>query len=346
MTMTSLTAIFGSRPEKTEKESEKLLSLYWNRAELKKEFARLRNEQIRLKDLVKQKEGAAARVQQKLEHLEHLLLDPEWAHSALVHFQFRAVNLCCRDKLGAFAEQLKQQREKKQHSRRLDEWNASKAAESEEIEAQIGQQRLRVQMLEDRLQEERHRLATMSALVKLFRGRSLMASVDQLAAAIHAAQEEENQLLQRYDEIQKMEMPGVEGLDIPTKRMINFTILAFAQQLFLHFENHGLAAMAKEAADKSVGAINYGSRQECDELIDRIHKRLEKLENIADLADILQQRARLIARGARFATDADAIPEPASVATIFAISKQGQVSEQETNLLGKDYWGISAILAG
>jgi hypothetical protein len=49
--LTSLTAIFGSsaeKPDDNEQESEKLLNLYWNRAELKKEFAELRNEKFRL----------------------------------------------------------------------------------------------------------------------------------------------------------------------------------------------------------------------------------------------------------------------------------------------------------
>ena len=45
--MSNLTAIFGSSEEK-EQGGEKLLNLYWNRAELKKEFAEMRKEQYRL----------------------------------------------------------------------------------------------------------------------------------------------------------------------------------------------------------------------------------------------------------------------------------------------------------
>ena len=68
--MTSLTAIFGSSADKAdggERESEKLLHLYWNRAELKKEFSRMRSEQFKLKDRIKEHEGTAARLQQKRE---------------------------------------------------------------------------------------------------------------------------------------------------------------------------------------------------------------------------------------------------------------------------------------
>lgn len=344
--MTSLTAIFGNQPEKTAGESEKLLHLYWNRAGLKKDFAELRNEQFRLRDLVKQKEGSAARVQQKLEHLEHLLLDPEWVYSVVVHFQFRALNLRCRSKLEKFAEQLKQQREQKQYNRALDQWNARRAEEAANIEREIGEQRLQIQMLEDRLQDERSRLASMNSFVRLFRGRSLTDSLDQLAASIHSAQDEETAMLNRYDEIQHREMPGTEGLDVPTKRLINFTIIAFAQQLYLHFEEDDLTTLAREATEKSVGAINYGNRKECEALIARIHKRLDKLENISDFADVLRQRAKLLAGKAKFKNELDAVPVAGSVSTVYAFNKAGTVSERQANLLGENYWGLSEIVAG
>ena len=83
--MTSLTAIFGNSDERPEEESEKLLELYWNRAELKKEFAGLRKEQFRLQDRVKQQEGSTERVQQKLDHLEQLLADSEWVYNVIIY---------------------------------------------------------------------------------------------------------------------------------------------------------------------------------------------------------------------------------------------------------------------
>ena len=134
--MSSLTAIFGSSPEKSPEKSEKLLNLYWNRAELKKEFARLRNEQYRLKERVKEHEGAVARVQQKLDHLENLLLDPEWIYNVVVYYRFRALNRQCRSKLEKFAEHLKRQREERLHSRQVEHWqmaNAERLAEAERL---------------------------------------------------------------------------------------------------------------------------------------------------------------------------------------------------------------------
>jgi hypothetical protein len=343
--VTSLTAIFGSSDDKPEAESEKLLQLYWNRAELKKEFAGLRKEQFRLQDCIKQQEGATARVQQKLDHLEQLLNDPEWVYNVIIHYQLKHLNRRCESKLEKFAEQLKQQREQRQHNQLLVDWNERRSQEALAIEGQIGEQRMQVQMLEDQLQAERHRLANMSGFLKIFRRRSVTAILDNLAASIHSAQQHEEQLLAEYDEVQHRIPPDTQGLSITTKRLINCTILAFAQQLFLHFSSDGLAGMAKDAGEKSVGAINYGGREECDVITRLAQKRIDSFDQATDFADILQQRARLIGERAEYRNDDDAVPVAESVATLYSIRKQGAVREQDANLLGENYWNLSSILS-
>lgn len=343
--MTSLTAIFGNSNEKPEEESEKLLQLYWNRAELKKEFAGLRNEQYRLQERVKQQEGSTARVQQKLDHLERLLLDPEWVYNVIIYYQLKQLNLRCQSKLEKFSEQLKQQREQRQHNRLVGNWNERRAQEAAGIERQIVEQRMQVQMLEDQLQAERHRLVTMSGFLKIFRRRSVTAILDNLAETIESAQLQEEELLLHYDEIQNRVPPDTEGLDIVTKRVINFTILAFAQQLFLHFDEDGVAGMAKEAAEKSVGAINYGGKKECDVIVGRVQKLADSFDNVSDFADVLQQRAKLIAEIAQFRSNDDAVPVSRTVSTLFAISRKGVVKESDANLLGDNYWNLSNIIS-
>jgi hypothetical protein len=343
--VTSLTAIFGNSNEKPEEESEKLLQLYWNRAELKKEFAGLRNEQYRLQERVKQQEGSTARVQQKLDHLERLLLDPEWVYNVIIYYQLKQLNLRCQSKLEKFSEQLKQQREQRQHNRLVGNWNERRAQEAAGIERQIVEQRMQVQMLEDQLQAERHRLVTMSGFLKIFRRRSVTAILDNLAETIESAQLQEEELLLHYDEIQNRVPPDTEGLDIVTKRVINFTILAFAQQLFLHFDEDGVAGMAKEAAEKSVGAINYGGKKECDVIVGRVQKLADSFDNVSDFADVLQQRAKLIAEIAQFRSNDDAVPVSRTVSTLFAISRKGVVKESDANLLGDNYWNLSNIIS-
>lgn len=342
--MSALTAIFGSTEDKSQ-DSDKLLQLYWNRAELKKEFASMRKEQFRLQDRVKQQEGATARLQQKLDHLEDLLLDPDWAHNVVTFFQLRGLAIRCERKLARFAEQLKQQREQKQHSSLLVNWNEERTREVRLLERKLREQRDNVHMLEDRLQAERHRLLSMSGFLRFFRRRSVTAALDSLAEQIETARQGEAQIVASMEEVSARTPPENQGLDVASKRSINLMILAFAQQLYLHFADDRLSAMAKEASDKSVGAINYGSREECDVLLQRVRKRREVMEQSNDFAAVLQKRARLIGENAQFRNETDAVPIAGSASVVFNIDSNGLVRESEANLLGENYWGISKVLS-
>lgn len=342
--MASLSAIFGGSAARSQ-DSEKLLNLYWNRAELKKEFARLRKEQYKLEDRVKQQEGVAARLQQNLDQLERLLIDPAGARNVLVFYQLRGLGLRCERKLARFAEQLKQQREQRKHNSLLVLWNESRTREMKAVERKLADTRQAIEDLDDRLQAERRRLASMSIFMRLFRRRSVTAALDRLAAQIDAAVQQEGVLKERHAEIRNRRPPENQGLDLGTKRSINFMILSFTQQLLLDFKDSDLATLAREASDKSAGSINYGTPGECDELLKRIQKRLDMMERNTDFAPILQRRALLLAEKALFRSDGDAVPIAGSVTTVYDIDGHGTVSRSDANLLGEDYWGIAKVLS-
>ena len=339
-----MAAIFGNSGDKGQ-DSEKLLHLYWNRAELKKQFAGMRKEQFKLKDKIKQQEGATARLQQKLDHLEALLIDPDWVGNAVVFYQLRGLALHCQRKLSKFAEQLKQQREQRLHNQLLLAWNEERKREGRSIELELAATREFVQRVDRELQSERDRLMSMSGFLKIFRRRAVTAALDNFAKQIDAANEREQSLLQKLDEITVRKPPENQGLDVATKRSINLMILSFAQQLLLLFVDDELAAMAKEASEKSVGAINYGNRTDCEQLLVRIRKRSEMIDRSSDYASILQQRAKLIGETALFRSDGDAVPVAGSVSTVFDIADDGSVSKTEVNVLADNYWGIAKILS-
>ncbi len=342
--MANLTGIFKAVPEQPE-DNDKLVDLFRNRAELKKEFAALRNEKYSLEDRIKQHRGAIERVQQKLNHLESLLLDPEWVHNVVVFYQLRRLAGHCEKRIARFAEQLKQQREQRIQDKTLASWNQQRKLESDAIETKIGERRVRLQLLEDRLQSERHRLATMGGLSRMFKGKSAESTVEDIEAEIEALQSRENELLEELERIENLEPPPHEGLDIAAKRSINFMILSYAQQLYLLYEEDNLVGLAKEASDKSVGAANYGTKYECDEILEKLAKRRAEVEEDGDIADELQRRAKLIAEHAAFRKDGDAVPAPGTVATVYDISPNGVVTKLDANLLGENYFGIPKVLS-
>ena len=342
--MASLTGLFKSVAGETG-DSEKLLDLYWNRAELKKEFAALRNEKYQLQDRIKQHEGSTARVQQKMDHLESLLQDPEWVHNVVVFYQLRRLDIHCNGKLERFAEQLKQQREQRLHNRALVSWNERCSEEADLIESQIGEQRMQVQLLEDQLQAERHKLMTMNFLAKLLRGRRLATGIDEILARIEIGQQQEHEMLLALDNLQEQAPPDYAGLDIAEKRSINFMILSFAQQLYLHFVEDNLVAMAKEATEKSVGAVNYGSKHECEILMELLEKRWDSMEKATSYTEVLQKRAQMIAEQASFGGEDNAVPAATSVETTYSIDDNGVVREIDVNLMRENYFGIAKVLS-
>jgi hypothetical protein len=339
-----LAGLFGNATEPSQ-DSEKLLHLYWNRAELKKEFAGLRKEQFRLRDQVKQQEGATARLQQQLEHLESLLIDPEWSRNVVVFYQLRGLAQRCERKLARFAEQLKQQREQKQHNQLLVSWNDERTREGRLIERKINDCQEKLAELNGRLDAERQKMVSMSGFLKIFRRRAVTAMLDKLRQEIAEIQQQELDLADKLQQIKDRRPPENRGLDIPTKRSINFMILAFAQQMFVQFADHDFAALAKEANDKSAGAVKYGSDSDCQDLLRRCQKYNAAMDRSKDVAAVLQQRAQLIGSKAEFRGDDDAVPVPTSVATIYDIDQGSAINESKANILGENFWGIAKYLS-
>lgn len=342
--MSSLTAIFGNSDEDSS-DNEKLLHLYWNRNELKKEFADLRKEQFRLKDKIQQQEGVSARLQQKLDHLEELLLDSEWSRSVAIFYQLRAVALRCESKLARFAEQIKQQKERKQNDKLLASWNENRAQESTPLTTEILEWRNSIQYLEDQLQADRSRLGKLSGVFSFFKRRSLSTTVENLVDQIQTEELAEAALRAQLEEVKTRTPPDAIGLDIRAKRSINFMILAYTQHLYIQFGDNALVGLIKEASEKSVGAVNYGSEKECAELSKRVRDCVDTLDGELNFADILQKRARLISEEAQFYKDDDAVPVPGTVCTLFKIDSNGLIQKSDANLLGENYWRIAAALS-
>ncbi len=341
--MGTLATLFGS-PEDKEQDSDKLMDLYWNRAELKKSFADARTEHFRLQDRIKQQEGATARIQQKLDQIEGLLGDSESAHSVVAYYQLRGLALRCEDRLAVFAEQLKQQREKKQHDGMMSDWQAKLAVESAQVEEQLLVQRSQMKQVEDDLLAKGQTLESMGGIKKLFKGRSVKADLKMLQRQIESIRGAEQSLLADLSAINARTPPETQGLDVANKRSINLLILAFAQQLYLYFVDKDFAKTVKEAGDKSAGAMSYGNQYECARLLEQIQKHIEIMDQAKDIASTLKKRAKLIGERASFTGDTVVVPAPGSTTTVFDIDDNGIVRENNVSILEENYWRIANVL--
>jgi hypothetical protein len=343
--MASLNGIFKAVPETSEQDSDKLVDLFRNRVELKKEFAALRDEKYRLQDRVKEHCASIERVEQKFNHLESLLLDPEWVHNVVTFYQLRRLATHCAARLARFAEQLKQQREKRALDSVLDPWRAEQEQARAAAEASIGEHCLHLQRLEDRLQAERHRFDMMGSLSRILKGKAHSQVIVNIERSISEAHAKKSELLDELERVESAEAPPSPGLDVSAKRSINFMILAYAQQLYVQYFEDNLVNLAKEAGEKSVGAVSYGNKDDCDEILARLAACREESRQIHDATGTLQMRAQLIADEASFGRNDDAVPVPASVGTVFDINEDGVVSKIYANLLGENYFGLAKVMS-
>ena len=342
--MASLTAIFGNS-DGDSGDSDKLLELYKNRAELKRDFDSLRDDTQKLQDQINTGVGETARVQQKLELLEDLLLDPDWGYNVVVYYQLRAFNMRCMSQLAHFAEQLKQNSEKQKYGKVFDAWQDEQDEEAQAIQVQLGEHQAQLETLKDQIQAEQQRYSSMSGFARFLRKRSVRKTLDGIGAQIEATQMQGTELRENLEEVQSRVAPDTEGLDIASKRNINFMILAFAQQLFVHFAADNLAGLAKETGDKGVGAINYGDREACNAILDIVGTRAGSMDDVTKFAGILKQRAQLISEHALFNADDEAVPAHGSVSTVYLIDQNGAVRETDANLIGENYWDVASVLS-
>jgi len=342
--MASRQPIFGVVSEHGD-DNEKLVELFKNRAELKKEYAALSKERNRLQQLVTEQRGATARITQRLEHLEGLLVDPDWVNTVVVFYQLRSLNRRCTGKLAKFAEQLKQQREKRLRDAQMQAWRDECNARRKGVDQELLEQRQQLRQIEGQLNAERQRTSSMSGLSKIFKGSTASEQLAELEGQLDTLRETERALVEKVEALESAAPPDPPGLSLAEKRSVNLMIVAFAQHLFLQFNDRDLAALVKESSDKSVGAINYGNKRDCDLLLERIGAHIDTMEKASDYADLLKRRAELIAEHALFKDDEDAVPIAGTVATVFAINGNGVVTKSDANLLGDNYWGIANVLS-
>ena len=120
-----------------ESEDERLLRLFRNRTELKKEFSKLRLESDRLRDQVRQQESALLRAQQRLELIEGILVDHETAPGSVVYYQLRAFWQSNRRRLQRFVAELRTAHERRERQQQLAEFEADRQQEVEALDLQL-----------------------------------------------------------------------------------------------------------------------------------------------------------------------------------------------------------------
>ncbi len=344
--MSTIATRLFNRPDDGAVDQEQLLRLFWNRAELKKEFDKLRAEVAGLDEQKRRQEGQTLRMQQRLEQLEAHLSSPEGAYRAMTYYQLRGIWQGCWQRIAALANDIERtcrDRESREYVAAFRaRVNASLAGERRKLQ--------RVSQLDQAMAGEirtlRERRSRRTGIWNFFVRR-------RLTATIRSKRDERKSVTLRVGELTARirsrlaeEPPEFTQLSVDARRLINLRVIAYAQELCLHFSAEGLANLAREAAARELTDVRYGDRRDCRELSRKAEVAQLALEADTDFVKRLQLRARYLAGICEYRNGADTVPMAASLDGIAKLDEDGEATGQASriNVLVDEYWEIFAVL--
>jgi hypothetical protein len=338
------------RPDVPPEEDHRVLALFRNRAELKKAHGDLQEETFRLKDLIKQQEGATQRVQEMLNTLEGRLGVAETAYPALVFYQLRRLWQTGRELVGVFVADLARQQDERERRAHLAEHNREQfarrqSAEGELHAAQALQAEARAQL--ETLESER---AALTRFWHYFRRRALERRIGAAHAALGGADEGVARAQARVDEIAREAAPEFPGLSLQARRSINLAAIACAEVLCLRLKElkTPLVELARQAIGRREPGNDYGTPKECVLLMGEIARAHRLLGERAGLAAEIRVRGDRLKSVARYRGPRDTAPQVECLAPsegdVLAMAGQGGAASRLPNVLAEDTWDLFRLL--
>ncbi len=335
-----------------EAEDEQLLKLFWNRAELKKELGRLRRDRDQMIEQIRQQENLTLRVQQRLDQLEHILADPLEAANAAVYYQLRRVGQLCNRRLSRLARELADRQREREEQRATALRERDREARLASLDEEIAALDRRVRAADTEWQRNDEQIRRWRGFWNYFRRRAVAERNDTVRASLEglAAQRDARQSERRQMELEPA--PGFAGISVSGRRNINAVLIAMAQQLYLHFAESDIAALAREAGGRGLAELSYGNVAECRALSEAITAVTSALEQADRLNSRVRRRAEFLQRVAQYRDDNATVPAAGSLDSIpLRIADTGEPGPADGNVVAvdvvsEDYWELNAILLG
>jgi hypothetical protein len=325
-------------------EDERLLQLFWNRAELKKELTRLQDERLKLLEQIRNQETATARAKEHVQVLEEYLGNPEIAVHALVYFQLRAVWRTAGARLGRFAEQLRQQQTDREQRRQVIEFDQTRRRELADFDRRIHDARSRADMLEAQIKLMEAKLAAMRGFWNYFRRRRLAEETETERAQWDQAATLVTDLSDDRTNLEETPPPEFPGISVDGRRVVNTALIAYAQQLVTALAAGGLAMLAKETTSKRLFDVRYGSPTDCARLMTLLRDGLAMLKDESENLAGLKERTDAVRATASYRSDADTVPLTDSIGTLplptAPVSGLETANRAGVNVLVDDYWDL------
>ncbi len=196
---------------------ERLLTLYSDRAGVKRELNDMRRERRELLEKLKDQEGAIVRAQEQLEGLERLLTDPLSAANAMVYFQFRHLWRVGCQKVEQFGNDLKAQREERERARLHEAALAKRSRRLSAINEKMDSVLRKQHALVQDISSTQDGLAKLNGLIRLFKGPSIRRRIAGMRKGNEALQKKIDELKELGEKIRGEVLPEPVGLSLRSR---------------------------------------------------------------------------------------------------------------------------------
>jgi hypothetical protein len=329
-------------------EDGRVVELFRARAELRKQHDELGQEVQRLRDRLKQQEGATARVQEMIEGLEKRLESADTGLSTLVFYHLRALWGDGRTIIGLLVGDLAAKQEERERKSFALEGNRRQFQLRRDSEQQLRQAETSVVAARQQLAALDARIAKLDKWWHRWQRPKMMAQRPALQAALEAADAALQGARARCEAIEKAGAGEFPGISVEARRAINIAAIACAEVLCLRLSRTNLVAAARTAMSKREASEYYGDLAACVSIMSDIVKARNLLKQRAGITQDVAQRSERLRATAAYLGDFETVPIPESCAVsegdVIAHGSQGMTAARLPNVLAEDTWDLFKVL--
>ncbi|MFM7065690.1 MAG: hypothetical protein ACKO0U_02525 [Gammaproteobacteria bacterium] len=323
-------------------EEERLLKLYWNRAELKRSVDDLEEEVKLLRDLLKQQQALVTRAEEDAVALEEVLASPEQGFGALLHFALRGLWRAGRLQVQQLAGELRRQEEERERRQFQASLQGERRTRLEEADARIAAAQELVVAERARVAAAERELLALTGLWHFFRRQEQRDEVRQARELEQAAAAALESMRSARATLLKTPVGDFPGLSIEARRRINLQLLALVQQLAAHLAVDGIGQQMRVAWQRDLSGIRYGGRAECLARLAQVNAVAGRLRMSAGSSPAVLEQAARLGTAAVYRSPADTTPAAATLESEAATLPGSSITA--SRLLADDYFEIRRFL--
>jgi hypothetical protein len=316
-------------------DDERVLHLFRNRAELKKAYSGLQDEIHRLKERIKQQEGATVRVQEMLQGLEGRLGQTETGYPALVFYQLRELWGQGRTLLTQFVAELAAQQEERERRAFFAERNRRLFARRQAAESTLREAEARAAETRAQVAEIERQLLQLRRFWHYFKRRALRGRLQAAGLTVLLTTQDLEAARAACEQIENEALPEFGGLSLDARRAINLAAIAYGQVLCERLQHTSLVELAREATSlREPPREDYGDRAACEAMMAQIGMARGLLQARGGLQGDVKQRTDRLRELAKYRSGSDTVPTAESLTATMDGSK----------VLADDLWEIYRVL--